>query len=413
MTAPTPPAPSAPVTAGTVLVLNSGSSSIKFQLVHPETAESVAHGLIERIGEPDGRILFHHTTGSDEHLGPIADHRAGLRIVLDMVEALGRPLREAGIVAVGHRLVHGGEVFHAPTLIDDAVVRTVAELSVLAPLHNPANVIGMEVAREELPDIPHVGVFDTAFFHGMPAAATTYAIDRDIARQHGIRRYGFHGTSHDYVSQRAAAFLGHDRADLNIIVFHLGNGASASAIAGGRPIDTSMGLTPLEGLVMGTRCGDIDPGVLLHLNRSAGLRVDEIDDLLNRRSGLKGMSGVNDFRALLQLVADGSEDATLAYEVYVHRLRRYLGAYLVELGGVDVVVFTGGVGENNADVRRDALAGLGRLGIVVDAGANETRAGTERRISAPESEIEVLVIPTDEELAIARAAVALAANLPS
>ncbi|WP_068154903.1 acetate kinase [Rhodococcus phenolicus] len=398
--------------AGTVLVLNSGSSSIKFQLVHPETAESVAHGLIERIGEPEGRIVFHHTTGFEEHLGAITDHRSGLRMVLDMIEGLGRPLREAGIVAVGHRLVHGGEVFHEPTLIDDAVVQAVADLSVLAPLHNPANVIGMEVAREELPDIPHVGVFDTAFFHDMPAAATTYAIDRDIAREHGIRRYGFHGTSHDYVSQRAAAFLGRDRADLNIIVFHLGNGASASAIAGGRPIDTSMGLTPLEGLVMGTRCGDIDPGVVMHLNRSAGLRVDAIDDLLNRRSGLKGMSGVNDFRALLRLVADGSEDAKLAYDVYVHRLRRYLGAYLVELGGVDAVVFTGGVGENNADVRRDALAGLGRLGIVVDPEANATRADTERRISAPGSEVEVLVIPTDEELAIARAADALAKSLP-
>ncbi len=394
-------------TEGTVLVLNSGSSSIKFQLVHPGTGESVAHGLIERIGEPEGRVVFHHTTGTEEHVGPIEDHRAGLRIVLDWVERLGRPLREAGIIAVGHRLVHGGEVFHEPTLVDDDVVRTVEELSVLAPLHNPANVIGMEVAREELPDIPHVGVFDTAFFHALPAAAATYAIDRDVARAHGIRRYGFHGTSHQYVSERAARFLGRELSELNQIVLHLGNGASASAIAGGRPVDTSMGLTPLEGLVMGTRCGDIDPGVLLHLNRSAGMDVDTIDGLLNRRSGLKGLSGVNDFRALLRLVAEGSEDAKLAYDVYVHRLRKYLGAYLVELGGVDVVVFTGGVGENNVDVRRDALAGLERLGIVVDDARNVAPERGERRISVDTSQVEVLVIPTDEELAIARAAAAL------
>jgi acetate kinase len=323
------------------------------------------------------------------------------------VEALGRPLREAGIIAVGHRLVHGGEVFHEPTLVDDDVVRTVKELAVLAPLHNPANVIGMEVAREELPGIPHVGVFDTAFFHALPAAAATYAIDRDVARAHGIRRYGFHGTSHQYVSERAARFLGRELSELNQIVLHLGNGASASAIAGGRPVDTSMGLTPLEGLVMGTRCGDIDPGVLLHLNRSAGMDVDSIDDLLNRRSGLKGLSGVNDFRALLRLVAEGSEDAKLAYDVYVHRLRKYLGAYLVELGGVDVVVFTGGVGENNVDVRRDALAGLERLGIAVDETRNAASARGERRISADTSQVEILVIPTNEELAIARAAAAL------
>lgn len=393
-----------PATAGTVLVLNSGSSSIKFQLLDPETAESVAHGLIERIGEPEGRIVFHHTTGTDEHVGEIADHRSGLRKVLEMLEGLGRPLLEVGIIAVGHRLVHGGDVFHEPTLIDDEVVKTVSDLSVLAPLHNPANVVGMEVAREELPDVPHVGVFDTAFFYTLPAAAATYALDREITRKHHIRRYGFHGTSHEYVSGRAAQFLGRDISELNQVVLHLGNGASASAIAGGRPVDTSMGLTPLEGLVMGTRCGDIDPGVVMHLNRAAGMGVDEIDEVLNRRSGLKGLSGVNDFRALLGLIADGDSDAKLAYDVYVHRLRKYIGAYLVELGGIDSIVFTGGVGENNIDVRRDALAGLGRLGIVVDPERNEADDRGERRISSDDSQVEVLVIPTNEELAIARAA---------
>ncbi|MCK0090294.1 acetate kinase [Rhodococcus sp. F64268] len=394
------------MTAGTVLVLNSGSSSIKFQLIDPQTAEAPAHGLIERIGEPDGRIIFHHTTGTEEHLGEIPDHRFALRKVLEMLEGLGRPLEEVGILAVGHRLVHGGDRFYEPTLIDDAVVQAVSDLSVLAPLHNPANVVGMEVAREELPDVPHVGVFDTAFFHSLPAAAATYAIDRDIARNNGIRRYGFHGTSHEYVSNRAAAFLGRDYGELNQVVLHLGNGASASAIAGGRPLDTSMGLTPLEGLVMGTRSGDIDPGVLMHLNRAAGMNVDEIDRILNRSSGLKGLSGVNDFRALLGLIADGDADAKLAYDVYVHRLKKYIGAYLAILGGIDTIVFTGGVGENNIDIRRDSLAGLDRLGIVLDQERNEASGGGERRISADDSRVEVLVIPTNEELAIARAAVA-------
>ncbi|UYP18307.1 acetate kinase [Rhodococcus sp. Z13] len=397
-----------PDTPALVLVLNSGSSSIKFQLIEPVSGKSPAHGLIERIGEPEGRIVFHHTTGTIEETGAIPDHRKGLHAVLGMLERLGRPLEEVGIVAVGHRIVHGGMNLHEPTLIDDDVVRAVADLSVLAPLHNPANVIGIEVAREELPDVPHVGVFDTAFFHDLPAPAATYAIDRDIAREHGLRRYGFHGTSHEYVAHRAADFLGRGIAELNLVVLHLGNGASASAIAGGHPIDTSMGLTPLEGLVMGTRSGDVDPGLVLHLHRTVGLGVDALDDLLNRHSGLKGLSGVNDFRALHELVEAGDEDARLAYDVYVHRIRKYVGAYTFELGGVDAIVFTGGVGEHNADVRHDALAGLDRLGIVVDDTRNGAAEEGERRISADGSQVEVLVIPTNEELAIARAAVAFA-----
>jgi len=394
------------VTEGSVLVVNSGSSSIKFQLIHPDTGKSSASGLVERIGEPEGRIVYHHRTGLAERHVHIADHRAGLKMVSDIVAEVGRPLREAGIVAVGHRIVHGGDVFFEPTIIDDAVVQSISDLSALAPLHNPANVIGIEVAREELPDIPHVAVFDTAFFHTLPAEASTYAIDRQVAKEHSIRRYGFHGTSHQYVSARAAEFLGRDLSELNQIVLHLGNGASASAIRGGLAVDTSMGLTPLEGLVMGTRSGDVDPGVILHLHRS-GMGVDQIDDLLNRHSGLKGLSGVNDFRALLTLVGQGDEAAALAYDVYVHRLRKYIGAYLVELGGVDVITFTGGVGENNVDVRRDSLAGLGRLGIVVDDDRNRADSRDARRISADESDVQVLVVPTNEEFAIARAAVEL------
>ncbi|KJF23308.1 acetate kinase [Rhodococcus sp. AD45-ID] len=396
---------------GTVLVINSGSSSIKFQLVHPDTAELVAHGLIERIGESDGHIVYNHRTGTSDRNLLIADHRAGLKMVLEIVAEVGRPLSEAGVIAVGHRVVHGGNIFYAPTLIDDSVVKAIADLSTLAPLHNPANVIGIEVAREELPDVPHVAVFDTAFFHTLPAAASTYAIDRDVAEANQIRRYGFHGTSHEYVSGRVAAFLGKDPAELNQIVLHLGNGASASAIKGGKAIDTTMGLTPLEGLVMGTRSGDIDPGIILHLNRNSGMKVDEIDDLLNRRSGLKGLSGVNDFRALLELIAAGDQHAMLAYDVYIHMLRKYIGAFIVQLGGVDVITFTGGVGENNIDVRRDSLAGLRRLGIEVDAVLNETKFRDERRISASSSAVEVLVIPTNEELAIARAAQALVSEL--
>lgn len=391
-------------TEGSVLVINSGSSSIKFQFVHPADGRTSASGLIERIGEPEGRILFHHGGGDIERTQTIPDHRAGLKMLSDIVSEVGSPLRESGIIAVGHRIVHGGKVFYEPTLIDDDVVREIDRLSSLAPLHNPPNVSGIEVAREELPDVPHVGVFDTAFFHTLPAAAATYAIDRDVMREHDIRRYGFHGTSHEYVSGRAAAFLDRDPAELNQIVLHLGNGASASVIEGGKAIDTSMGLTPLEGLVMGTRSGDIDPGIVFHLRRSAGLDVDQIDNLLNRKSGLLGLAGVNDFRALRELVGEGDEDAKLAYDVYVHRLRRYIGAYMVELGGVDVITFTGGVGENNIDVRRDSLAGLGRLRIVVDSDRNTESRHDERRISSEDSGVQVLVIPTDEELAIARAA---------
>ncbi|MEV0947920.1 acetate kinase [Rhodococcus sp. NPDC049939] len=394
-------------TAGSVLVLNSGSSSIKFQLIHPDTGESLASGLIERIGEPSGRIVYHHGDGAEERNCLIPDHRAGLTMAANIIAETGLDLREAGIVAVGHRLVHGGDIFYEPVFIDNAVVQSISILSSLAPLHNPANVIGIEVARAALPDIPHVGVFDTAFFHTLPPEAATYAIDRDVAEKHGIRRYGFHGTSHQYVSAQAAEFLGKDIAELNQIVLHLGNGASASAISGGRAIDTSMGLTPLEGLVMGTRCGDIDPGVVLYLHQNASLGVGQIDDLLNRHSGVKGLAGVNDFRTLLTLVGEGDESAKLAYDVYIHRLRKYVGAYLVELGGVDVITFTAGVGENNPDVRRDSLAGLGRLGIVVDNDRNNSNSSAARRISSDGSDVQVLVVPTNEELAIARAAAKL------
>ncbi|MBF6246664.1 acetate/propionate family kinase, partial [Nocardia elegans] len=274
----------------------------------------------------------------------------------------------------------------------------------LAPLHNPANVTGIENARRLLPGVPQVAVFDTAFFHGLPDAAKTYAIDAKIAAEYGIRRYGFHGISHEYVSGRVAEVLDRDPARLRQIVFHLGNGASASAVRGGSPIDTSMGLTPLEGLVMGTRGGDLDPGILGHLARAAGFDVDRIDKLLNREAGLKGMAGVNDFRELRRLIDEGDAAAKLAYDVYVHRLRRYLGSYLIALGGVDAITFTAGVGENSADVRADALAGLENFGIAVDPARNTAKDRGAKVISPPAAPVTVLVVPTNEELAIARAA---------
>jgi acetate kinase len=303
--------------------------------------------------------------------------------------------------------VHGGSVFGAPVIVDDEVVAQIDAISPLAPLHNPPNLTGIQVARELLPDVPHVVVFDTAFFRTLPEAAATYAIDRDVAREHGVRRYGFHGTSHQYVSGKVARVLGRRLEDLHQIVLHLGNGASASAVRGGVAVETSMGMTPLEGLVMGTRSGDLDPAVLIHLQRNAGLSVDEVDDLLNRRSGLKGLAGENDFRALHALIDASDEDAALALEVYLHRLRKYIGAYHAVLGRVDVITFTAGVGENDAVVRRDALTGMSTLGIEIDEQLNDSPDRGARRISAESSPITVLVVPTNEELAIARACVSV------
>jgi acetate kinase len=306
------------------------------------------------------------------------------------------------IDAVGHRIVHGGTRFVQATLIDDAVEAGIEQLAPLAPLHNPPGLLGIRAARAALPGVPQVAVFDTAFHAQMPEAARTYAIDAALANQYGIRRYGFHGTSYRIVSARAAAFLGRPLEQLRLIVLHLGNGASAAAIAGGRSIDTSMGMTPLEGLVMGTRSGDLDPAVLLYLQRNAGMTVDQLDDLLNRRSGLLGLSGRSDMREVIAAADGGDPAAALAFDVYAHRVRHYIGAYLALLGGVDAVVFTAGVGENSAPVRAAALEGLGALGLELDAAANAEPGREARRISPTGARTDVLVIPTDEELQIAR-----------
>ncbi|MFR9750616.1 acetate kinase [Nocardia sp. 004] len=395
-----------------VLVINSGSSSIKYQLMDPESGMVAVSGAVERIGEDEGGIEQHADGETVRQRSTIADHQAGLRLVFDTLTAAGYDVVRGGVCAVGHRVVHGGEVFYRPTLIDDTVIAAIRELASLAPLHNPANLAGIESVCELLPGVPQVAVFDTAFFHSLPAAAKTYAIDAKIAAAYGIRKYGFHGTSHEYVSGRTAELLGRAPAELNQIIFHLGNGASAAAVRGGRPIDTTMGLTPLEGLVMGSRPGDLDPGIVPHLVRTAQLDIDQIDNLLNRDSGLKGLAGVNDFRELQRLIAGGDQAAELAYDVYVHRVRRYLGAYLIELGAVDAIVFTAGVGENNPQLRADVLAGLTRFGIDIDPAANTAKDRSARRISPADAPVAVLVVPTDEELAIARAARQVVAERP-
>lgn len=390
--------------ADTILVLNSGSSSLKYQLVEPESGESVFDGIVERIGEETSMAKLRLGDVVLRWEGRVVDHEAALRLAFELVAEAGSNLDDLGVVAVGHRVVHGGPNLYRPTLIDDALVAELGELAALAPLHNPPALLGIEVGRKVLPDLPHVAVFDTAFFHDLPAAAATYAIDRDVAEKWRIRRYGFHGTSHEFVSRQAAEFLGMPVESLIQIVLHLGNGASASAIAGGRPVDTSMGLTPMEGLVMGTRSGDIDPGVISYLSRTAGMGVDDIETMLNRRSGMLGLCGESDFRAVHEAIAAGDDGARLAYDVYIHRLRKYIGAYLAVLGRTDVITFTAGVGENDSAVRRDALNGLSGLGVVLDEDLNSRPGRGARRISAEGSPIAVLVIPTDEELAIARAA---------
>jgi acetate kinase len=348
------------------LVLNCGSSSVKYRLF--DGGDTVAKGLVERV----------------------TDHEAALRGILAELDL-------TGLAAVGHRVVHGGKRFSAPSLVDDELIAVVRELIPLAPLHNPANLTGIEVARKLLPDLPQVAVFDTAFHRTMPASAATYALDAEVAERFGIHRYGFHGTSHAYVSRRTGELLG--KPDANVITLHLGNGASACAVRAGRSVATSMGFTPLPGLVMGTRSGDIDPAIVFHLVRVGGMSLSEVDELVNQRSGLKGLSGVNDMRDLLARRDAGDERARLAFDVYCARIKSYVGAYYAQLGRVDAITFTAGVGENAPLVRSASLAGLERLGIEIDPVRN---ASGETFISPDDAEVAVLVVPTEEELEIAR-----------
>ncbi|HLL65276.1 MAG TPA: acetate/propionate family kinase [Micromonosporaceae bacterium] len=368
-----------------ILVLNCGSSSLKYRLVDPAAGVggpaggAGRGGVMERIGEPDGDA---------------PDHATALRRATADLDL-------AGVTAVGHRVVHGGTRFREPTRVDAEVRAGIAELIPLAPLHNPANLTGIEVAQEVLPDVPHVAVFDTAFHATLPAAAAAYAIDAELAARHGIRRYGFHGTSHRYVARRCADLLGRPITELNLIVLHLGNGASATAVAAGRSVETSMGLSPLEGLVMGTRSGDLDPAVPGYLHRVAGLGFAEVDELLQHRSGLVGLCGDNDLRTVLRRRDAGDAAAALAVDLYCHRIRKYVGAYHAVLGRLDAIAFTAGVGEHAPAIRAEALAGLAPLGIAVDDRRNGSADAAARVISPGDARVTVCVVPTDEEAAIA------------
>jgi acetate kinase len=392
--------------ADAVLVLNCGSSSIKYQLID-DAGSVLGRGLAERIGESSGHLRHTGPRGDVDRSEAIPDHETGLRAILNAFDDAGPALDDAGLVAVGHRVVHGGDRFADPVLIDDDVVATIRELIPLAPLHNPANLAGIDVARKIFSTVPHVAVFDTAFHQTMPPHAYTYAVPQQWHQDFGVRRYGFHGTSVAYVAREAARMLGRDPGDANLIVAHLGNGASITAVAAGRSVDTSMGLTPLEGLVMGTRSGDVDPAIVAHLWRLAGASAETVDEALNRKSGLLALAGANDMREVHRRAEAGEEGASLALDVYCYRLRKYIGAYSAVLGRVDAVVFTAGVGENDPDVRARSLAGLDRLGIEVDAARNEAAERGARLISPDGSHVAVLVVPTNEEVEIARQARAL------
>lgn len=394
-----------------VLVLNSGSSSIKFQLFDSAGWRSLASGSVSRIGETEGEIRTQwldaggHQEIQDDHI-PIPNHQGGIDRIIEGLRRGGMLTDLSELTAIGHRVVHGGERFRSPTVVDDDVAGAIRDMIPLAPLHNPANLNGIEVARRLFPQVPSVAVFDTAFHQTMPRTAYRYAVPEYLYREHRVRRYGFHGTSHRYVGERAAALLGKAFHQCNLITLHLGNGASATAIRGGKSIDTSMGMTPLEGLVMGTRCGDIDPAIHFFLCENLGLDNETLEDLLNRQSGLLGLCGANDMREIQRRAEEGDDRAELAIGITAHRLKKYIGAYYAELGRVDAIVFTGGIGENDADMRCRACEDLEGLGIKLDDSANLAPERGERRISTPDSRVQVLVVPTNEELAIAQQALA-------
>ena len=392
-----------------VLVVNCGSSSLKYQLIDSDSEAVLAKGLCERIGI-DGRLVY-QKTGLDKEITEAAmpTHKQAIQMVLDALvnEKTGAIKSLSEIDAVGHRVVHGGEKFASSTVLTPEVLKAIEECNDLAPLHNPANLIGIDACKELMPDVPMVGVFDTAFHQTMPEKAFLYGIPRKYYDEDGIRRYGFHGTSHQFVSLETAKMLGKDIKDLKIIVCHLGNGASISASIGGKCVDTSMGLTPLEGLIMGTRSGDVDPAVVQYICNKENKTVDEVLNILNKKSGVLGISGVSsDFRDVTKAENEGNERAKAANEAFIYRVIKYIGAYVAAMNGVDAIAFTAGVGENDVNAREKILSGLTYLGIEVDHEANKRR-GENTMISTPASKVKVAVIPTNEELAIARETVAL------
>ena len=392
-----------------VLVINSGSSSIKYQLFNMDDGAVLASGAVERIGEAQGlhRHRLHNDTDITESRSAqrIADHREGLSRISTRLRESGAVAELSDLFAIGHRVVHGGESFREPALINAAVMEQIRDLIPLAPLHNPANLMGIEVALQQAPDIPQVAVFDTAFHQSIPEHAYRYALPDALYTEHRVRRYGFHGTSHAYVAKQAAAMLGKPLKSLKLITLHLGNGASAAAIAQGQSVDTSMGMTPLEGLIMGTRCGDLDPAIHFYVTRVTGLDNDEIESLLNQESGLKGICDANDMREVHHLAEAGDKRARLALDMYCYRIKKYIGAYCAALGGLDAVVFTGGVGENDAGVREQCCTGLEALGIALDTQKNTAAGSGAFALHSEASLVSLLVIPTNEELEIARQAV--------
>ena len=389
-----------------ILVLNCGSSSLKYQLIDMENEAVLCIGLVERIGI-EGSILTQKKDGVEGKYikeQQMKDHQDAIKLVLEGVldPTYGGVKDMAEIDAVGHRVVHGGEKFASSVIITEEVEEAMRKCSELAPLHNPANLMGIDAIKAVLPGVPNVGVFDTAFHQTMPASSYLYGLPYRLYTEYGVRRYGFHGTSHKYVSQRAAEMLGKDIADLKIITCHLGNGASIAAVDGGKVVDTSMGLTPLEGLIMGTRCGDIDPAIIPFIMKKENLDADGVDKLMNKESGVYGMTGISsDFRDICDAAAEGNQQAIDALDAYHKRVKKYIGAYAAEMNGVDAIVFTAGLGENGIEDRLAIASNLEVLGVKMDAEANNVR-GKETVISAADSKVKVLLIPTNEELMIAR-----------
>ena len=394
-----------------ILVINCGSSSLKYQLINSDTEDVLAKGLVERIGI-DGSCLTHTPSGKDKVVikESIPDHNKAVKMVIDALVngeyGVIKSLDE--IDAVGHRVVHGGEKFDKAVVITDEVMKDIEELSALAPLHNPANLIGINSCKENMPCKPQVAVFDTAFHQTMPAKAYMYGLPYEYYEKYKVRRYGFHGTSHDFVSKHAAELVGKNRDDLKIIVCHLGNGASVSAVKNGKCIDTSMGLTPLEGLIMGTRSGDLDPAIIDFICEKEGLSADEMNSVLNKKSGIYGLSNYtsSDFRDLCDAEADGNEYAKLALDTYCYRVAKYIGSYVCAMQGVDIIALTAGCGENNYRTRRGICEYLGYLGVEVDDEKLKIR-GEDLIVSTPDSKVKVMIVPTNEELAIAKQTVEL------
>ena len=393
-----------------ILVINCGSSSLKYQFLDMNNESVLAKGLVERIGI-EGSVLKHEKTGMDKEVinADIKDHEIALKLVMDALvnEKYGAIKDLSEIDAVGHRVVHGGEAFAKSVLIDENVMKSIQECIDLAPLHNPPNITGIRACQKLLPNVKMVAVFDTAFHQTMPESSYIYAIPYEYYEKYRIRRYGFHGTSHLFVSERAAQIMGKNKEDLNIITCHLGNGASVSAIKGGKCIDTSMGLTPLEGLIMGTRSGDMDPAIVTFLMEKEGLSAKEVDNILNKKSGVLGISGVSsDFRDIEEEAEKGNKKAQLALDMFHTRVKKYIGAYAAQLGHVDALVFTAGLGENSAESREEICKNMDFLGIEIDTNVNKVR-GKETLISTENSKIKVYIIPTNEELVIARDTLAL------